>query len=160
MIIISGIDGVLCPSIFTNDGSQDEESPEFQAQLLAVPLLPWVTVSLPNMYQKARIVIFVTRRGVHLNNITTTWVAERLHIHSFRIVNLGFTASHQYFDERRAFFDEAINQCMKARETFNENIHVLEEDPAILDYIVEMAKCLAGVVVYAIRDGELCIEYP
>jgi hypothetical protein len=74
MIIISGIDGTLCTSIFKNDGTQDQDSPEFQAELLAVPLLPWVKVSGIKVFKQARVVILVTGRGVHLNGMTTTWL--------------------------------------------------------------------------------------
>jgi len=160
MIMISGIDGVLCPSIFASDGNQDRHSSEFQKQLLAVLAFPWVTEAVCSVFRTARIVIFISGRGVYLNDITTTWVRERLGIHSFYIVNAGLTTEDRDPDAKIASFDKAICQCVRARKAPHEQIHVLEDDPVNLDKLLEMARDLADVVVYEVRDGKGCIVCP
>lgn len=160
MIIISGIDGILCPSIFANDRSQDQQSPEFLQQLLAAPVLPWVTEAVSQKFRSARIVIFITGRGVHLNDITATWLRERLGIHSFRIANVNFTTNEQHVNDKIARLEEAISQCAREHASRYECIHVLEDIPAILDWLVGVAADMGIIMVHAIRDGEHQVIYP
>lgn len=160
MIIISDIDGSLCRSIFANDGSQDQEDPAFQRQLLELPILPWL-VHLPPVFQNATCVIFVTGRGVHLNNITATWITDRLGIHRFTIVNAGFTTYDQYIKDKEVMLAEAIAQSIKARASRGECIHLIEDDPAILAWLVDVvAPGLDGIIVHQVKNGIHSIAYP
>ncbi len=102
MIIISAIDGTLCPSIFRSDGGQDQSSPAFQAELLAVPVLPWVKERGIKVFKQARVVILVTGRCVHLNGMTTTWIVLNIGITVFRIINVGFATHPQYIEAKEA----------------------------------------------------------
>lgn len=159
-IIISDIDGTLCTSIFTNDGSQDQFDPSFHQALLDLPLLPWVIEKGLKAFQNARCVIFVTGRGIHLNCITATWILDKLGIHSFRMVNCTFTNYSQHVRDKKAYLQETIDQCIKARIRRYEPIHVLEDDPAVLEYLVDIAPGYDGIIIHSIQEGKHSITYP
>jgi len=159
MIVISDIDGTVCLSIFKNDGSQDQHSSGFQKALFDVPIMAWV-INVIKVFQQARAVIFITGRGVHLNTITTMWVSKNLGINDFRIVNVGFENYQQYLTDKKARLDDAITECVACRLAPLEMIHVLEDDPAILDWLVAKAPELDAFMVHAIKDGKHRIAFP
>lgn len=162
MIIISDIDGTACPSIFKNDGSQDQQSPAFQAELLAVPLLPWIVDLDAKPFKQARFVYFVTGRGEHLNKITASWIHDKfgLKAKTFTIMNIGFTTYQQYVVDKNAKLDSIIERCVKGRTSPFEPVHVIEDDKNILDHLVTVIKDMAGIIVHAVKDGKHSIVYP
>jgi len=160
-ITISDLDGSLLESIFLNDGSQDQESAEFQDVLLAVPAFPWVNKYKIKLFQQARVVMFVTGRGIHLNPVTTTWIAENLEIKEFQIINVRFTTYKQYIEEKETAIDKIIDEYAQKRESPTEHIHIIEDDPKIIKWLIMHARCIEGIEVHAIlENGNHSIAFP
>ena len=161
MILIADIDGSLVQSIWANDGSSDQHDPAFQAALLALPALDWVLERGLHVFQQARDVMFVTGRGTCINDLTRQWVERELGIHEARIINVEFVNYQQYVADKEAAFDECIQQCIRGRESPLEMIHVIEDDPILIEFLAAMASDLDAVMIHAInKAGEHSIRYP
>jgi hypothetical protein len=68
----------------------------------------------------------------------------------------------QYVNDKEADLEECIRDCVKNRLMPKyELIHVYEDDPILLDFLVAVASELDGIMIHGITArGEHSIRYP
>jgi hypothetical protein len=158
--IVSDIDGTI--RLFEKQKwSCNRRSPAFGNYLLHLPVLPWIEDIGRRAFSKARTIIFVTGGDVYLNDVNQQWLSENLDIVKAWIVNVPFVNHEQYVNDKERDLETCITECIKNRASRFEMIHVIEDDPLLLEFLVAVACELDAVMVHAISpEGKHSIRYP
>jgi hypothetical protein len=153
-IMISDIDNTLCPQDMTRWHVDTNRTKAFAEHVLGLLPFDWVVERGIAAFKQAREVIFVTGRGIHLNVTTALWVQRNLGIDDFRIVNTPYHDAAQYVADKEAALETCITECVQGRIPC-EMIHVIEDDPVILDFLVAMANGIDAIIVEFGIEGEV-----